>query len=144
MTINRSKGNHSSKSMTMVVWNICVCIGIRKLLQESKIGDVNQVCMLASAYDNIAGFEVVVNEVARMDILQAMELTNSNLVQVKALKTLLTKEKDSFHREPKIAFNKKFIKQWAKAFNHYHIKASFCTKTMGTRDTNAFAKIHRP
>ena len=74
----------------MAVWNICTCIGIPKLLRESEIDDVNQVCMLASAHDNIAGFEVTVNEVARMDILQATELIHSNLVQVTALKTLLT------------------------------------------------------
>ncbi len=74
----------------MAVRNMCTCIGIPKLLRESKINDVNQVCMLASTNDNVAGFEVTVDEVARMDILQAMELIQNNLVQEMSLETLLT------------------------------------------------------
>jgi hypothetical protein len=55
---------------------------------------------------------------------------------------LASKEKDSFQREPKMALNEEVVKRWAKAFDHHHVKASFHTKPMGARDTDAFAKVH--
>jgi hypothetical protein len=55
---------------------------------------------------------------------------------------LASKEQDSFQREPKITFNKEVAKGRAKAFDHHRIEASFRTKPMCARDTDAFAKLY--
>ena len=103
--------------------------------------------MLAGTHDDVAGFKVMVNEVARMDVLQAVELPVATAQLSPGYDTenityqLASKEQDSFQRELKITFNKEVIKRWAKAFDHHCIEASFCTKPMCARDTDAFAKL---
>ena len=82
MTINGCEGSSSSKSTTAAVWNVHACVWVPKLLRESKIDDVHQVCMLVGAHDDVAGLKVTVDEVARMDVLEATELTRHKLVQV--------------------------------------------------------------
>jgi len=146
VTIDGCKGSRSSESMTAAVWDVRVCIGIPKLLRESKIDDVRQVCMLAGTHDDITRFKVAVNKVVRMDMLQATELPQHKLVRVMKMlhvtHQLASKQQDSSQRETKMALNKEVVEGRAKAFNHHRIEASFPTKPMDARDTNPSAKLH--
>jgi hypothetical protein len=51
-----------------------VCIGIPKFFRQPKIDEVYNVGVPSDTHDDIARFEIAVNEVARMDVLQATEL----------------------------------------------------------------------
>lgn len=51
-----------------------MCIGVPEFLRQPKIDEVHDIGLVADAYDDVAGFEVTVNNVARMDVLQTTEL----------------------------------------------------------------------
>jgi hypothetical protein len=74
VTINGCEISGSYKAKTIVVWNMYACLGIPELLRQPKINEVHHVGLLADAHNDVGRFEITVNEVARMDILQATEL----------------------------------------------------------------------
>jgi hypothetical protein len=94
-----------------------------------------------NTHDNIARFEITVNEVARMDVLQAMELDIENISQsvmapeVKLTHQLPGQEQNSLDRELKMTVDKEVLKRLAKAIDHHRVEASFHTKPICTRDT---------
>lgn len=45
--------------------------GISKLFSQAKVDDVDKVCVFAGAHDEIGGFDVAVDEVAGVDVLDA-------------------------------------------------------------------------
>jgi len=103
--------------------------------------------MCSDTHNNIARFEVVVNEVAGMDVLQAMEL---GVVDISPL--VVVSEVEFTHQLPsqkqyspdcklEMAANKEALEGLAKTVDCHCIEASFRTKPMDTRDTGPSLKF---
>jgi len=98
--------------------------------------------VLSNTHNNIARFEIAVNEAARMDVLQAMKLIIVNIspsvmvTEVEFTYQLPSQKQYSLDCELRMALNKEVLKGLAKAINCHHIETSFCTKPMDLRDTS--------
>jgi len=103
--------------------------------------------MTSDTHNEIARFEVAVNKVPRMDVLQAMELgvvdiSPSVVVsEVDFTHQLPSQKQYSLDRELEMAVNKEVLKGSAETIDHHHIEASFRTKPMGMRDTGPSLKL---
>ena len=103
--------------------------------------------MRSNTHKDIARFEVTVNEVVGMDVLQAMELgivDISPLVVVSEVEftyQLPSQKQYSPDRKLEMAANKEGLKGLAKTVDCHCIKASFCTKPTDTRDTAPSLKL---
>ena len=82
-----------------------------------------------------------------MYVLQATELgivdiSPSVMVsEVEFTHQLPSQKQYSLDHERKVALSKEVLKRLSKAIGHHHIKTSFCTKPMDTRDTGPSLKI---
>ena len=103
--------------------------------------------MRSDTYKDIARFEVAVNEVAGMDVLQAMELgivdiSPSVVVsEVEFTHQLPSQKQYSPDRKLEMAANKKALEGLAKTVDCHCIEASFRTKPTDTRDTAPSLKL---
>jgi len=103
--------------------------------------------MRSDTHNDIARFEVTVNEVVKMDVLQATELgivdiSPSVVVsEVEFTYQLPSQKQYSLDREFEMAANKEMLKGLAETVDCHCIKASFHTKPMDTRDTAPSLKL---
>jgi hypothetical protein len=86
-----------------------------------------------------------VDEIARMDVLQATELEAADISPLvtgwnQITHHLPSQEQDSFDRELKMTANKEILKEWAKILNHHCIKAGFYAKPTHVGDPSPSAK----
>ncbi len=141
MTIDRCKGSGSNEAKTLVEWNMRVCIGIPKFFREPEINEVYNVGMPSETHNDVARFEIAVNEVARMYVLQAMELgigdiSPSTVVsEVEFTHQLPSQKQYCLDCEREVALNKEVLKRPAEAIDCHRIVTTFRTKPMDTRDT---------
>ena len=104
--------------------------------------------MHSNTHKDIARFEVAVNEVAGMDVLQATELgivdiSPSVVVsEVEFTHQLPSQKQYSPDRKLEMAVNKKALEGLTKMVDCHCIKASFHTKPMDMRDTTPSLKLH--
>lgn len=56
------------------VRNVLICACISVLLRETKIDEVDDICLGPCADENIAGFKVAVDEATGVDVLQPTKL----------------------------------------------------------------------
>jgi len=102
---------------------------------------VYDVRVLSDTHNDIARFEIAVNEAARMDILQATKLIIVNIspsvmvTEVEFTHQLPSQKQYSLDRELRMALNKEVLKGLAEAIDCHRIETSFCTKPMDPRDT---------
>ena len=103
--------------------------------------------MHSNTHKDIARFEVAVNEVVGMDVLQVTEL---GIVDISLL--VVVSEVEFTHQLPsqkqyspdhklEMAANKKALEGLAKTVNCHCIEASFRTKPTDTRDTTPSLKL---
>ena len=103
--------------------------------------------MASDTHNDIARFEVAVNKVPRMDVLQATELgvvdiSPSVVVsEVEFTHQLPSQKQYSLDRECEMAVNKEVLEGLAETINHHRIEASFRTKPMDMRDTGPSLKL---
>ena len=103
--------------------------------------------MPSDTHNDIARFEVIVNEVARMGGLQAAELGAIDVslpvvvTEVEFTHQLPSQKQHSLDCELEIAANEEVLKGQAKAIDCYCIKARFHIKPMDTRDTSPSLKL---
>jgi hypothetical protein len=106
--------------------------------------------MLSETHNDVARFEITVNEVARMYVLQATELTHrrhlpiSRGITVSAVEfthQLPSQKQYGLGREHKVTLNKEVPKRLAEAIDRHRIITRFRTKPMDTRDTGPSLKL---
>jgi len=103
--------------------------------------------MRSDTHNDIARFEVTVNEVAGMDVLQVTELgvvdISPSVVasEVEFTHQLPSQKQYSPDHKLETAANKEALKGLAKTVDCHCIEASFCTKPMDTRDTRPSLKL---
>jgi hypothetical protein len=101
----------------------------------------------SDTHNDIARFEVTVNEVARMGVLQVAELGAVDVslpvvvTEVEFTHQLPSQKQHSLDYELEIAANKEVLKGQAEAVDRHHIKARFHTKPMDMRDTSPSLKL---
>lgn len=141
MTIDRRKGGGSNEAKTLVEWNVCVRIGIPKFFGEPKIDEVYNIGVPSETHNDVARFEIAVDEVVRMYVLQTMELGTVDISpsvivsEVEFTHQLSGQKQYSLDREREMAFNKEVLERKTKAINRHRIETSFPTKPMDARDT---------
>jgi hypothetical protein len=74
MTVNGCESSCAAEAQGLGQWDMPMSTGIPKLPHETKINQVYHVGLQADADGDVARFKIAVDEVARVDILQAMEL----------------------------------------------------------------------
>jgi len=98
--------------------------------------------MLSNTHNDIARFEIAVNEAVRMDVLQATKLIIVNIspsvmvTEVEFTYQLPSQKQYSLDCKLRMALNKEVLKGLAEAIDCHRIKTSFCTKPMDPRDTS--------
>jgi hypothetical protein len=141
VTIDRCKGGGSNEAKIRVEWNVRVRIGIPIFFREPEIDEVYSVGMLSKTHNNVARFEIAMNEVARMYVLQATELgvidisPSAVASEVEFTHQLPRQKQYGLGRELKVALNKEVLKRLAEAIDRHRIVTRFRAKPMDTRDT---------
>jgi hypothetical protein len=103
--------------------------------------------MTSDTHNDIAGFEVAVNKVPRVDVLHAMKLgvvdiSPSVVVsEVEFTHQLHSQKRYSLDRELGMALNKEVLEGLTETINHHCIEASFPAKPMDVRDTSPSLKL---
>jgi hypothetical protein len=124
-----------------------MCVGIPIFFREPKVNEVYNVGVLSETHNDVARFEIAVNEVARMYVLQATELgivdmSPSTMVSEHEITHQLPGQKQySLGCERKVALNKEILERLAKAIDRHRIVTTFCTKPMDTRYTSPSLKL---
>ena len=124
-----------------------MCVGIPIFFREPEIDEVYNVGVLSETHDDVARFEIAVNEVARMYVLQATELgivdmSPSTLVsEVEFAHQLPGQKQYGLGRERKVALNEKVLERLAEAIDRHRIVTRFRTKPMDTRYTSPPLKL---
>ena len=150
MTIDRCKGGASNEAKTCVEWNVRVCIGIPIFFREPEIDEVYNVGLLSETHNDVARFEIAVNKVARMYVLQAMELgivdmthmsPSAVVSEVEFTYQLPGQKQYSLGREHKVALNKEVLERLAEGIDRHRIVTRFRTKPVDMRYTNPSLKL---
>jgi hypothetical protein len=107
---------------------------------------VHSIGQLADTHDDIARFEIAVDEVVRMDKLQTTELDAADISRLvtacnQITHQLLSQEQDGFDRELKTTANKEILEGCPETFNHHCIKAAFHAKPTDTGDSSPSKKL---
>jgi hypothetical protein len=103
--------------------------------------------MTSDTHNDVAGFDVAVNKVPRMDVLQATELgivdisPSVTVSGVEFTHQLHSQKRYSLDRELGMAVNKEVLEGLAETIDHHCIEASFPAKPMDMRDTNPSLKL---
>jgi hypothetical protein len=74
MGIDGSVTSGTGQVLVLAIRDVQVRLGVSVLLGESKINDVDLVASLANAHQEIVGFNVSMDEIARMNVLDAGNL----------------------------------------------------------------------
>lgn len=74
MSVDRSVPSRSSQVLVLSVRDMQVSLGITVLLCETKVDDVDLVSSFSNSHQKVVGFDVAVNEVARVNVLDAGDL----------------------------------------------------------------------
>jgi hypothetical protein len=68
VVVDRSKSSSSNKAIICTTWDMDVGVFVPVLLRQAKVNDANCITMSAGANQDVARFDIPVNEMARMNI----------------------------------------------------------------------------
>lgn len=74
MRVDRSVTSCSSQVLVLAVWDVQVGLGIAILLGKTEIDDVDLIATLSNTHEEVVGFDVTMDEVARVDVLDTGDL----------------------------------------------------------------------
>ena len=74
MAVNGGESSRSSETKVCATGDMLIRIGIPVLLRKTKINKVCHRGLGPNAHENVAGFEIPVDEVTRMNVLEATDL----------------------------------------------------------------------
>lgn len=90
VSVDGSVSSSSSQVLVLPVWDVQVGLWVAVLLGETKVNDVDLVSSLSDSHEEIVWLDISVNEVARVDVLDARD-------------HLVCQEKDRLERELSVA-----------------------------------------
>lgn len=74
MSVDGGVTSGTSQVFVLSVWDVQVGLWIAELLGKTEIDDVDLVATLADSHEEVIWLNVAVNEIARMDVLDARDL----------------------------------------------------------------------
>lgn len=74
MSVDRGVTRGSSQVLVLPVRNVQVRLGVAVLLGQTEVDNVDLVAALSDAHQEVVGFDVSVNKVARVSILDSRDL----------------------------------------------------------------------
>jgi hypothetical protein len=74
MAVNGSERHRSGEAEVCPGGDVLIGTGISVLLQKTEIDEIYHSGMHPNAHENVGGFEITVNVVARVNVLQATKL----------------------------------------------------------------------
>jgi hypothetical protein len=74
MGVDRGVAGSTGEILVLSVWNMEVGLRVTEFLCQTKINDVDLVAPLSDAHQKVVGFDVTMDEVARVDIFDAGNL----------------------------------------------------------------------
>lgn len=74
MGVDGSVSSRAGQVLVLSVGDVKVRLRVAVLLSETKVDDVDLVASFADAHEEIVGLDIAVDEVARMDVLDAGDL----------------------------------------------------------------------
>jgi hypothetical protein len=74
VAVNQSKSGRSGEAEACFGGDVLIGDGISVLLRKAKINEIHDVGMHPKAHGNVAGFEITMNVIARVNVLQAAKL----------------------------------------------------------------------
>lgn len=74
MSINGGIASSASQVLILAIGNMLMCTGIPVLLGQAEINNVDQIAFLAKTHQKVVWFDVSVNEILRVDVLNATDL----------------------------------------------------------------------
>jgi hypothetical protein len=69
VVVDRDIWRSSSRGTVLFIWDMEVSLGIPVLLCEAEVNNIDLVIMIAYAHQKIGGFDVAMDEVTRVDML---------------------------------------------------------------------------
>jgi hypothetical protein len=75
MCVHGSVSSCSSEVLVLSVWNVEVGFRITELLSKTEVDDIDLITTTANTHDEIIGLDIAVDEVARVDVFDARDLS---------------------------------------------------------------------
>jgi hypothetical protein len=69
VAVNGSESGCSGEAEVCLAGDMLIHIGIPVLLRQTKINEIHHIRPHPNAHDNVAGFEITVNEIAGVNVL---------------------------------------------------------------------------
>lgn len=79
MSVNGGVAGSASQVLILTIRDVLMCAGVTILLSQAKVYDVDQVSLLAKPHQEIIRFNVSVNEVLGVDVLDSANLERINM-----------------------------------------------------------------
>jgi len=74
MSIDRRVSCGAGEILVLPVGNVKVGVGVTKFLREAEIDDINYVFVLADAHQEVVWFDIAMDEISTVDILDTSNL----------------------------------------------------------------------
>ena len=94
MSVDGGITSSTSQVLVLPVGDVQMGLGVTEFLCETKIDNVNLVTAFADAHQEIVGFDIAVNEITRVDVLDARDLIEKKKNEKK------DKQSDKIMNEP--------------------------------------------
>lgn len=74
MSIDGRVAGGSCQVLVLAVRNVKVGLGVAEFLRKTKVDDIDLVATLSNTHQKVVGLDIAVDEVARVDVLDARDL----------------------------------------------------------------------
>ena len=125
--VNGCVASSTCEVLVLPVRNVQVSLRVAELLGKTEIDDVNLIATLSDAHKEIIGFDITVNEVARMDVFNARD-------------KLICEQKNGLQAEFAVTKVEKVFQRRAKEIEHHRVVVTLSAEPPYERHTNASGK----
>ena len=141
MSVDASISGRAGQVLVLPVGDVKVSLGVAVLLGETEVDDVDLVAALANTHQEVVGFDITVDEVAGVDVLNTGNLQaaiiNTFAKIPKDTYQLVGEEEYSLKAKLAIAEVEKVFEGRAEEVEHHGIVIALGTKPPNEGNTNA-------
>jgi len=113
--VDRSVASGTSQVLVLAVRDVQVGLWVAEFLCETKVNNVDLVATFANAHQEVVGLDVTMNEVARVDILNARD-------------QLVSEQEHSLEAELAVAEVEQVLKGRAEQVKHHGVVVALCAE----------------
>jgi hypothetical protein len=141
MGVDRGVTSSTSEILVLSVWDMEVGLRVTEFLCQAKINDVDLVAPLSDAHQKVVGFDVTMDEVARVDIFDAGNLWGRLVMELETRKgaaryQLVSQEQDSLETEFAVAKVEEVLEGGPEQIKDHGIVVAFGTVPANKRHTD--------